>query len=283
MPSSASARYSWALSCPACWRWASRCSARSCSSDSSPNWIELVGQAWAQAGSLSSLQPVVAERALPHPAVVLALVDHPERAGRDAVAAAVADVLLDHHRAVLGAEQRPGGAHVEAGGVRAVLAHVGGHQPAEPVGLLVGLDSRVHRLAARGRLHQRGAVGHVHRELLLDERHVAPGVGAQLDRVVVGVTGEPLHRHRDLVPLLARHLARLAADAHRGVGEEAHAGLGALAVAARPRHGLELRARGTQSLTPALSRYSCTRRSRAGPRGRRPGRMSHVATLYSLM
>src|SRR3712207_7051329 len=41
------------------------------------------------------------------------------------------DVLLHHHGAELGAEQRPGGAHVEAPGVGAVLADVGHHQPAQ--------------------------------------------------------------------------------------------------------------------------------------------------------
>ena len=41
-----------------------RCRARSRSSSSGPNWIESVGQACAQAGSMPVLQPVVAERAL---------------------------------------------------------------------------------------------------------------------------------------------------------------------------------------------------------------------------
>src|SRR5207302_7565310 len=50
------------------------------------------------------------------------LVEHAERAGGDAVAATVADVLLHDDRAELGAEQRARRAHVEAGGVRAVLA-----------------------------------------------------------------------------------------------------------------------------------------------------------------
>ena len=63
-------------------------------------------------------EPVVAQRALPRPAVALALVDHPVRAGGDAVAAAVADVLLHHHGAELGAEQRTGRADVQAGRVR---------------------------------------------------------------------------------------------------------------------------------------------------------------------
>src|SRR5581483_12075407 len=76
----------------------------------------------------------------------------------------------------------------------------------------------------------------------------------------------------------AGHLARLAADADRGVGEEAHPGLRLRAVGGRPCVHIELHV-----LTPARRRYSSTSSRRAGPRGRRPGRMSHVATLYSLM
>src|SRR5205814_353720 len=57
--------------------------------------------------------------------------------------------------------------------------------------------------------------------MLLDERDVAPCLRTELLGVVVGVA-RPLHPMlRDDVPLLARDLARLAADADRGVGEEA--------------------------------------------------------------
>src|SRR5205085_12003617 len=129
------------------------------------------------------------------------------------------------------------------------------------------------------RLDERGPVVDPCREVLLDEGDVPPRIGAEIDRVVVGLAREALHRHRDLVPLLARHLAGLAADAHRGVGEQPHARLGLIAVGGGPGVSLELH----QSLTPALWRYWFTNSSRAFPRGRRPGRMSHVATLYSLM
>src|SRR3954447_21069965 len=62
-----------------------------------------------------------------------------------------------------------------------------------------------------------------HRALLLDERHVPPGARAEAAGVV--------HRHAEQlepvvghqVPLLAGHLAGLAADADGGVGEEPHA------------------------------------------------------------
>jgi hypothetical protein len=96
--------------------------------------LDRVGRAGFGARRLETVaQPVVAQRALEHPAVVRPLVDHAVRAGRHAVAAAVADVLLYDDGAELGAEQRAGRAHVQAGGVRAVLAHVRGHQPAHAV------------------------------------------------------------------------------------------------------------------------------------------------------
>src|SRR5205823_2427195 len=80
--------------------------------------LDRLRRAGLRAGRLvPALQPVVAERALPDPVVLLgegrqvrsrrqvAPVENAERAGRDAVAAAVADVLLDHDRPELGPEQ----------------------------------------------------------------------------------------------------------------------------------------------------------------------------------
>src|SRR6185369_13894611 len=97
--------------------------------------------------------------------------------------------------------------------------------PAQAVALLVGVEARAvgEVLGGRG-LHERarGAVG-ADRDLLLDERDVAPGVRPEGARVVVRLAGPRLDRARDVVPLLAGDLARLAADAQRGVGEEAHA------------------------------------------------------------
>src|SRR5206468_758207 len=94
--------------------------------------LDGIGRAGLGAGGFHAVaEPVVGQRALPDPAVPGPLVDHAVRAGRDAVAAAVADVLLHYHRAELGPEQRAGRADVQAGGVGAVLAHVGGHQPAQ--------------------------------------------------------------------------------------------------------------------------------------------------------
>ena len=157
--------------------------------------------------------------------VVRPAVDHPVGAGGHAVPAAVAHVLLHDDRAELGAEEGAGRADVEAGRVGAVLADVRLHEPTEP-GAAVAVLVPDQRLA------------------LLDERDVAPRVRAELGRVVVRLARPDAPVLGDEIPLLARHLARLAADAHRRVGEEAHASLGT-------------------------------------HRARRPGWMSHVAALYS--
>src|SRR4029450_6870390 len=74
------------------------------------------------------------------------------------------------------------------------------------------------------RLHDvPGIAGRLEPGLVLDEGDVAPGAGPQGHGVVVGVPaqaeGPVLGDH---VPFLAGDLAGLAADAHRGVGEEPH-------------------------------------------------------------
>src|SRR4029453_17700041 len=129
------------------------------------------------------------------------------RAGRDAVPAPVADVLLHDDGSELGPEQRTGRADVQAGRVRAVLAHVGRHQPLD-AGLLRRPDRRQAEVDRS--------------DFLLDERHVSPRVRAERLGVVVRRSGEGDAVLGKLVPLLAGDLAGLAADAHRRVGEEAH-------------------------------------------------------------
>ena len=204
-------------------------------------------------------QPVVAEGALLGDArvldrrnvLVLALlpdpaVDDAEGAAGHAVAAPVADVVLHHHGAELGAEQRTGRADVQTPGVRAVLADVRRHQPAELAPLPgvrggAGQVERRHPQVHGGRslslskgpfddLRTQDALRHpdgdpgvlgAERLALLDELDVAPGVRAQGAGVVVGAAEQLVDPVlRDPVPLLAGHLAGLAADADRGVGEE---------------------------------------------------------------
>src|SRR5437660_9303421 len=143
------------------------------------------------------LEPVVAERALLRGPRHRVHVDDTERARGDARPAAVADVRLDHDRVELSTDDGAGGTHLEASCLDAVLADVAHHQPAAVVGALE----------------------------LLDEADVPPVDAVQLAGVVVAVAGEladPAVRGRELVPFLARDLARFAADANRGVGEESH-------------------------------------------------------------
>src|SRR4051794_4821875 len=103
-------------------------------------------------------------------------IDHPERTADDAIAAPVADVVLDVDGADLGAKDRARGTGLEAAGVRAVLADIGEEVPPEGI---------------RG----------------LAELHVSPCRAAEAARIVVGVSRPFEAVLGDVVPLLARHLA----------------------------------------------------------------------------
>src|SRR5699024_5164387 len=138
---------------------------------------------------------------------------------------------------------------------------------------------------------------------LLDEGDVAPGARTEVAGVVVGVRRQPEVVHRQRVPLLARDLAGLAADADRGVGEETLArwwvdpsGVPGGVAPARelagqithgvppsswPPAGSERRWLPVSTVVPARDWYSATSRSSSSPRGRRPGRMSQEPTLDS--
>src|SRR5262249_22207779 len=121
-----------------------------------------IGGAGLGAGGLQLvLEPVVAERAFPGAPVVLPAIDDGEGATHHATARAVADIGLHVDAVELGADDRAGGAILQAAGALAVLADVGGHEP-----------------------------GKVAAPLALDEGHVSPGGGAQVRGVVVGEPGE---------------------------------------------------------------------------------------------
>src|SRR5207244_641130 len=109
----------------------------------------------------------------------------------------VADRRLNDHRVELGTDDGAGGTHLEAPCLDAVLAHVAHHQPAAVVRTLE----------------------------LLDEADVPPVDAVQLTGVVVAVAAQlpdPAVLGGELVPFLARDLARFAPDANGGVGEESH-------------------------------------------------------------
>ena len=121
-----------------------------------------------------------------------AFADHPERTGDDAVAAAVANIVLNDDRAELRENDRARRTDVEAAGVRAMLADVGFHQPTAAIVVE-----------------------------LLDEGDVTPRSAAKLAGVVVRHAGEGVAVLRKLVPLFAGDFAGLAPDAERRIGEEA--------------------------------------------------------------
>src|SRR5688572_13409672 len=91
---------------------------------------------------------------------------HAERTGDDAVAAAVADVVLNVHVAELVIDDRASGTGMLARRARAVLAHIAEHQPS---GRLSPIPIDVD---------------------LLVERHVPPGRAGKMAGVVVAVAGE---------------------------------------------------------------------------------------------
>src|SRR6185437_226161 len=117
-----------------------------------------------------------------------------ERTGRDAIAAAVANVLLHHDGVELGAEDRPRRAGFEARRRRAMLADIAHHQP-------VALERR-----------------HLGRPLttlpdLLNEMNVPPSRGRKVPGIVVAGAAQADIVSRQCIPFLARDLAGFAADA----------------------------------------------------------------------
>jgi hypothetical protein len=162
-----------------------------------------VGQALAQAGSRPSFEPVVAEGALVRLAVEWTEGGDAEGTGRNTVAAAVADILLDHDRIELGADDGASRACLHATGVDTMLADVAQHEP-------VALEGREGRWTSPFPIADP-----------LDEGDMTPGGRAEIAGIVVTHAGEAEIVHRQLVPLLAGDLARFTADAEGGIGEEA--------------------------------------------------------------
>src|SRR3990172_8524359 len=136
------------------------------------------------------VDPVVAERALPHRPGLVVEAHDPEGAGGDAVTTAVAHVLVDVDRPELGPVDRARGTRLEAPRLGAVLAHVRHEQPGQ--------------VAVRLRV--------------LHEPHEPVRLVGEV--AVVLVAAGPLgHLGAQLVPLLACDLAGAAPDAQGGVGE----------------------------------------------------------------
>src|SRR3954468_7828887 len=223
------------------------------------------------------LEPVVTQRALRGPPVVRVAVDHPERTGGHAVAAAVADVRLHDHGLELGADQRARRARVEAARVRAVLADVRHEEP------LVELRDAV-RL---GPLNEIDVVLPLRDRL--DEAHVPPSRRAQpAGAVVRAALAEHRAVARQVVPLLTCDLARLAADTDGRVREEPHP-LGGGIADRDLGHGLW--APEWRGCSDAWSRFGLAEWAAArsvadipgtGARERRPARTLHANDLSSI-
>jgi hypothetical protein len=129
------------------------------------------------------------------PTVRLIELRNAEWACRDAIAAPIADIVLDHHGPELGPDDRAGRTRVQATSMDTMLADIAEHEPGDAIP-----------------------------DRTLDERYVAPGGGSKVDRVVITESCQFESRSRgvagQLIPLLARHLARFAPNAERGIGEK---------------------------------------------------------------
>src|SRR5207237_10282019 len=146
---------------------------------------------WFEAVLLS----VITELAFMCAAVRLVSIQHSKGARRYAVTTTVADVLLYINISEFVVDDRSGRARFLARRLHAMLAHIAHHQPAIALHFVTEL---------------------------FDESDVPPSRVGKHGRVVIAVAGPMKTVGRKLVPLLARYLARFAADAQRRIGKEAH-------------------------------------------------------------
>lgn len=156
-----------------------------------------VSTGWLESGHLA----VSAEGAFEGATVVLILLDHSERATDNAVSAAIANVGLNEDSAELHAHDGASGASFQTAGDLAMLADVGREAPGRQ------LPGRVSTQAGSGGV--------------LDKLHMTPGGVADGFSVVVREAAPVVAVFGNAVPFLARDLASFAADAQRGIGEEA--------------------------------------------------------------
>ena len=182
---------------------------------------------------------VVTECAFERSSIFFVALNHSERACDHAIGAAVADIRLHIDAAKLGSNDRSSGTGFKTSSVFTMFADVGRKAPRCQFGTV----------AAAPDLRR-----------MFHEFHVSPSRVSDGASVVVGEPGpiEPIIA--DAVPLLARDLARLAADAQRRVGEKC---------------------RGRAHAASLIFALSSSRAAR--PRGRLPGRRSQTSALVSIM
>ena len=128
-------------------------------------------------------------------AVNIADLRNAEWTGRDAISAAVADILPDDNGVEFGANDRARRTSFETSGVDAVFADIAHHQPGHAPCRTFG-------------------------NWLFDERHMAPGFGTEIDCIVIAIAGELERVHLEFVPLFTGNFAGFAADAKGGVGQK---------------------------------------------------------------
>src|SRR5947209_439209 len=159
--------------------------------------------------------------------------DHSERTGNDAIAAAVADILLHVDRVELRANNCPRRARFLARRVGAMLAHVTLHQPAVRIekgqsgpgwnkwneALASGLSNVRLHIRAHSMLTVLSIVAPPD---LLDEEHMPPRGRAQLPGIIIARPCPARFLRWKLVPLLAGHLAGFAANTQTRISERSH-------------------------------------------------------------
>jgi len=140
----------------------------------------------------ASFLTVIAKRALERAAILRMALDHPERAGRHAISATIANIRLYENSAKFCSHDRTRGTRFQATRFLAVLADIRRERPRR---LLSGVPSKT---------------GHWG---LLYKLHVPPGRSANGARIVVREPAPVKPVVINPVPLLARDLACFAANA----------------------------------------------------------------------
>ena len=140
--------------------------------------------------------PIVTESTLERAAGVRqrfrATIYHAERARDDAIPASIANIRLDIHAAKFRAHDGACRTRFEAAGIRAMFANVRGKSPGE---------------------NFRGIAAEARDRSIFDKLYVPPGGVPERAGVVVGQREEVEAIRGHLIPFLARHFARFAADA----------------------------------------------------------------------
>src|SRR2546421_6556444 len=159
--------------------------------------------------------------------------DHSKRTGNDAIATAVANILLHVDRVELRANNSPGRARFLARRIGTMLANITLHQPAVCIekgqsgpgwnkwneALASGLSNVRLHIRAQSMLTVLSVVAPPD---LLDEEHMPPRGRAQLPGIIIARPCPARFLRWKLVPLLASNLTGFAANTQTRIGEKSH-------------------------------------------------------------